>query len=120
MSYIAEFWQNILYLVFPFFGVIGGSLAFALHKSAKSVDAQLDSLINTRGSTGGLAKRIDENREIMNLIYTQSPELVSSHPYLAGWLNANDEFFTELAAIYPPRVDKRAVIFSIRPTPTTN
>lgn len=119
-SIYVEFWENIFYLLLPFFGVIGGILAFAIHKSGKSADAQLDALINTRGSTGGLAKRIDENREIMHLIYTQAPELVSSHPWLAGWLNANDEFFTELAAIYPPKDEKRTVIFSSRPTPATN
>jgi hypothetical protein len=100
-SIYIEFWENIFYLLLPFFGFIGGILAFAIHKSGKSTDSKLDALINTRGSTGGLAKRIDENREIMQLIYAQAPELVSSHPWLESWLKANDTFFIQLADIVP-------------------
>lgn len=77
----------------------------------------LDRLINLRGATGGLHKRIDENREIMNLIYTEAPQLVSKNPWLVGWLNANDEFFTQLAAIAPPKEKTRSSMYPNRPEP---
>ncbi len=80
---------------------------------------KLDQLINSRGSTGGLTKRIDENREAMNLIFMQAPELVSTHPWLVGWLNANDDFFTQLAMICPPKDKGRDVLFSERPIPAS-
>lgn len=116
-SIYVQFWENIFYLLLPIFGVIGGILAFAIHKSGKSADAQLDALINTRGRTGGLIKRIDENREIMALIYAKAPQLVSENPWLVGWLNANDEFFTQLAAIAPPKEKTRSSMYPNRPEP---
>jgi hypothetical protein len=81
------------------------------------VPESLDDLINTRGTTGGLLKRIDENREIMHLVYTKAPGLVASHPWLVGWLDANDEFFTQLAVICPPQSNRRQMIFPRPPTP---
>ena len=78
---------------------------------------ELDRLVNTRGTTGGLSKRIDENREIMNLIYTEAPQLVAKNPWLVGWLNANDEFFTQLATITPPKEKAQSSIYPNRPEP---
>lgn len=91
------------------------SLILKLVAKKPNTLVELDLLINTRGDTGGLNKRIDENREIMELIFSKAPELISSHPWLVGWLNANDAFFTQLAEIYPHK-DKT----HIRALPTMN
>lgn len=97
----------------------GVSLVFAgvLLTRKKKPQTELDRLVNTRGTTGGLIKRIEENREIMALIYAKAPQLVSENPWLVGWLNANDEFFTQLAAIAPPREKTRSSMYPNRPEP---
>lgn len=52
-----------------------------------------------RGVTGGLLKRIDENRELLELLQRESPQLLKSNPWMVGWLQANDDFFVELAQL---------------------
>lgn len=59
----------------------------------------IEELTIQRGSTGGLIKRIDENRELLELLQERVPEFVASHPWLVGWIRANDQFFTQLEGI---------------------
>lgn len=59
----------------------------------------IEELATKRGSTGGLVKRIDENRELLELLQERVPQFVSSHPWLVGWIQANDNFFTQLEDI---------------------
>ena len=96
----AEFW-TVNFGVVIVGGIVLGILVFVVNKYPADWSVKLDKLLNQRGTTGGLNKRIDENREIMELIFSKAPELVSSHPWLVGWLNANDAFFTQLSEIYP-------------------
>lgn len=63
----------------------------------------IEELATERGTTGGLAKRIDENRELLELLQERVPQFVSSHPWLVGWIKANDEFFTQLEGILENR-----------------
>lgn len=56
-----------------------------------------------RGSTGGLLKRIDENRELVELLQRKAPQLLKTSPWLVGWLRAHDEFFVELAQLLTVR-----------------
>jgi hypothetical protein len=59
----------------------------------------IEELAIERGNTGGLIKRIDENRESLELLQERVPEFVASHPWLVGWIKANDQFFTQLEGI---------------------
>lgn len=59
----------------------------------------IDELATKRGNTGGLIKRIDENRELLELLQERVPEFVSSHSWLVGWIKSNDQFFTQLEGI---------------------
>jgi hypothetical protein len=68
---------------------------FDAHRKVKAIEE----LATKRGSTGGLVKRIDENRELLELLQRDAPEFVSSHPWLVGWIEANDQFFTQLDGI---------------------
>lgn len=45
---------------------------------------------------GGVHKRIDENRELLELLQREAPEFMRQHSEVVGWLKANDDFFTEL------------------------
>jgi hypothetical protein len=67
-------------------------------KNNRKVKA-IEELATQRGNTGGLIKRIDENRELLELLQERVPEFVTSHPWLVGWIKANDQFFTQLEGI---------------------
>lgn len=51
--------------------------------------------------SGGVYKRIDENRELLELLNSKTPEFVKAHPWVVGWLESNDEFLTQLAVDVP-------------------
>jgi hypothetical protein len=48
-------------------------------------------------SQRGLGKRIDENRELLELLYLDAPVLMKEKPWIAGWLYSQDEFLNDLA-----------------------
>jgi hypothetical protein len=45
----------------------------------------------------GVHKRIDENRELLELMQARCPDFLISHPWVEGWLASHDDFFTHLA-----------------------
>lgn len=51
--------------------------------------------------SGGVFKRIDENRELLELLREKAPALLGSHPWVEGWLKSQDEFLSELATQVP-------------------
>ncbi|SIO72842.1 hypothetical protein SAMN05444172_9329 [Burkholderia sp. GAS332] len=44
-----------------------------------------------------LIKRIDETRELVELLQVQAPDLLRTHPWVLLWLEDNDSFLVELA-----------------------
>ena len=46
-------------------------------------------------------KRIDENRELLELLRKDAPELLTKQPWIESWLRSQDEFLNELAAQVP-------------------
>ena len=47
---------------------------------------------------GGVYKRIDENRELLELLQRDAPALLAAQPWVIGWLKSQDLFLQELAA----------------------
>lgn len=47
----------------------------------------------------GVYKRIDENRELLELLYKESPEFLNKFPWVRGWIESQDEFLKELAKL---------------------
>lgn len=47
--------------------------------------------------SGGIYKRVDENREIIQTLYKHAPEFVKNNEHVIGWLSAQDEFLTEIS-----------------------
>lgn len=76
-----------------------------LFRSAKL--REIERLANTRGSTGGLVKRIDENRELLELLQREAPALLQAHPWMEGWIASNDSFFVQLDMIVQARPHQR-------------
>lgn len=56
----------------------------------------IETLCNTRGNTGGLIKRIDENRELLEVLQRDAPAFLADHPCVVGWIASNDAFFVQL------------------------
>ena len=50
----------------------------------------------------GIWKRIDENRELMELLTTEAPKFMKKFPYVVGWLVKMDVFLGALAEIVRP------------------
>lgn len=50
----------------------------------------------------GIWKRIDENRELMELLATEAPNFMKKFPYAAVWIAKTDAFLGALAEIVRP------------------
>ena len=63
---------------------------------------------------GGIHKRIDENRELMELL--QSDGFIERYPWVKGWLRSQDEFLGQLLDVVPIR-EGRFIRITPRPWP---
>lgn len=52
-------------------------------------------------SEGGIHKRIDENRELLELLQGQAPDVLRRNPWIEGWLRSQDKFLNDLATAVP-------------------
>ncbi len=58
----------------------------------------------------GIHKRIDENRELMELLLTTAPALLREYPWVEGWIHSQDHFLVEIEKVagihlhQPPRL----------------
>lgn len=60
------------------------------------------SIISVMNATArGIFKRIDENRELLELLQREAPEFLARHFWVGGWLKDHDLFFTALAGFVP-------------------
>lgn len=50
---------------------------------------------------GGIYKRIDENRELLELIKREAPDFLRTHSWVKYWIKSQDEFLTTLADAVP-------------------
>lgn len=51
---------------------------------------------------GGIYKRIDENRELRELLQSKAPEFLAAHPWVNGWFDSADGFLVDLENAAPP------------------
>jgi hypothetical protein len=78
-----------------------------------------------RYSQGGIFKRIDENRELLELLQQKAPELLDKYFWVEGWLRSQDAFLNDVLRTVP--VEKNFTLATVafpRPwpgeaTPTT-
>lgn len=52
-------------------------------------------------SQRGVFKRIDENRELLELLRERAPEFLDKHSWVEGWLESQDLFLNDLLAAVP-------------------
>lgn len=71
---------------------------FIFVKYYRRINYRLNSLSETINRTqGGVNKRISENRELLELIKSQYPEIMDAHPWVSGWLDSQEKFLVALA-----------------------
>ncbi len=54
-----------------------------------------------RFSQRGVFKRIDENRELLELLQREAPDFLERHCWVEGWIHSHDEFLTDLSKFVP-------------------
>lgn len=52
---------------------------------------------NVNSSEGGVLKRIDENRELLELLYKDASDFIDDHPWVIEWFKSQDRFLLQLA-----------------------
>lgn len=52
-------------------------------------------------SVRGVYKRIDENRELLELLQNKNPDFLREHFWIEGWLGCQDIFLVNLAQFVP-------------------
>lgn len=50
---------------------------------------------------GGVHKRIDENRELLELLLQEAPDFMQRNFWVEGWLRGHDEFFVAIEQAVP-------------------
>ena len=53
-------------------------------------------------ANGGVYKRINENRELLEFLQDRAPKLLEECPWIVGWIQSNDEFLTALECNFGP------------------
>lgn len=53
----------------------------------------LSALLQTKAAGGGIDKRLDENRELLECLKDNHENVLIKSPWIVGWIRANDEFF---------------------------
>lgn len=48
-------------------------------------------------SEGGILKRIDENRELLDLLNVAAPGFIDNHPWVIEWFKSQDDFLLKIA-----------------------
>jgi hypothetical protein len=51
---------------------------------------------------GGIYKRIDENRELLEFLNEKAPKLLEEHPWVIGWIKSNDDYLKSLENLVEP------------------
>lgn len=64
---------------------------------------------------GGAHKRVDENRELLQLLQTKAPAFLEAHPWVVGWIESNDEVFQALANMSSEEGLRAGEVFGPRP-----
>lgn len=64
----------------------------------KAAVKKLDAVEDAARHVGrGVYKRIDENRELLELLQQKTPQLMCNEPWIEGWLCGHDDFFVAIA-----------------------
>ncbi|WP_231853264.1 hypothetical protein [Erwinia tasmaniensis] len=70
----------------------------SIENSVSNNGTQLEKVVDVLNRTeAGILKRLDENRELLELLYSDAPELMKQKPWIRGWLESQDVFLVKVA-----------------------
>lgn len=72
-------------------------LAVSSHQKDGQIKNHDELITIINGSNRGIYKRIDENRELLELLYRDATWFMINHKWVAGWIKAQDEYLNEIA-----------------------
>lgn len=55
--------------------------------------------LTIKRTEGGITKRLDENRELLQLINDKYPELLKNAPWIEGWLKSQEKYLLAVATV---------------------
>lgn len=83
-------WIAILMILF--------SIAFYFKN--RKMSNQLDNIKDIlNGTEAGILKRLDENRELLELLYREAPNLMKGKPWVRCWIESQDIFLIKLVEV---------------------
>lgn len=69
-------------------------------KNARANAEKLRAIEHVTTAVGrGVHKRIDENRELLEFIQSNAPDLLKQFFWIEHWIQSQDDFLTELAKV---------------------
>lgn len=75
---------------------------------------KLNSLIEViKNSEGGIEKRLDENRELLETIIRDSPNLLKDNPWIVHWVRSTEQYLLKVSGAANINIDVKR----IRPFP---
>ncbi|CAI1205885.1 Uncharacterised protein [Serratia ficaria] len=77
-------------------------------------------ILTIEKSNRGIYKRIDENRELLSLLYRDATWFMINHRWVAGWIKAQDEYLNEIAEATPQLNKKELPVGFPMPFPQVN
>lgn len=82
---------------------------------------KLDNIIDIiKKSEGGIEKRLDENRELLETIISKTPKLLKDNPWIVNWIKSNEEYLLKITGAANIELDVRRIRpFPKIPRPTT-
>ncbi|HHR6469881.1 TPA: hypothetical protein ACS8CE_003496 [Providencia alcalifaciens] len=105
---VISFSLNVLFLVFMLavliFGVIKSHSLFVGDDENSEINIRKNQIGLLRDvkkicSTyqRGIYKRIDENRELLDLLCKENSDFIKSHWYVVNWIKSQDDFLVKMA-----------------------
>lgn len=71
-------------------------------------------------SQRGVFKRIDENRELLELLQREAPDFLERFGWVEGWIHSQDEFLVDLSKFVPDEYQPKHSYKFPRPYPAVN
>ncbi len=95
-------WYDVLFVT----GLAIGLFGMKAMNDAQSVVVKSHATVQDvlQKHYGGIYKRIDQNRELLELLQERAPEFLKDHSWVEGWIQSEDGFLNDLATSLEPGV----------------
>lgn len=75
------------------------AIALYILRALRAADKDAADVGNILRLEGGAGKRLDEHRELAELLRKKAPDLLQQHPWVNGWLESQDSYLDRLCQL---------------------